>query len=461
MKRVFDEVSSLDKRAVDSFFLSEDILMEHAASSIQRFIQKRFKKSSSVLIVCGSGNNGADGIALARLLHKNYNVFLYLHTEAKTPMAKLQEKRAKSIKVEFVKEIKSADIVVDCLFGTGLNKALDSKTVKLIEDLNNLNAYKISCDIPSGINSKGQILQIAFKADTTITMGAVKTALLTDRAKEYVGKIKITSLGLHEDIFQDKSNTFLLEKKDFKAPKRDKKDTNKGSFGHLGVVVGEKQGAAIISSLAAFNYGVGLVSAISKNKLNLEHYIMQSEKIPSNLSALAIGMGLGELKNKELKAYLSLKIPKVLDADILHNSIIFDYLDEKTVLTPHPKEFVSLLKLAKIADISVQELQENRFFYVKEFSKKFPKATLLLKGANMLIVQNGEIYINTLGSQILAKGGSGDVLSGLIASLLAQGYSGLKSAIQGSLALVLASNKYKKSNYSLTSYDLIKKIKKL
>lgn len=461
MKKIFDEVGILDKRAVDSFFLSEDILMEHAAISMAKYIEKKFKKSSSVLIVCGSGNNGADGIALARLLHKKFRVYLYLHTLAKSQMAKLQEKRAKSIEVEFINEVYEAEVIVDCLFGTGSNKEFDEKTVELIEKLNSFNSHKIACDIPSGINKKGQILQVAFKADTTITMGGAKTSLFSDRAKDYVGKIKVANLGLASEIFQTQSNKFLLEQNDFKAPKRDKQDTNKGSFGHLNVIVGEKEGAGIISSLAAFNYGAGLVSIISKNKLTVEHYIMQSSEISTNCTALAIGMGLGDMKNREIKDFLKLNLPKVLDADILHNKIIFDYLDENCVLTPHPKEFVSLLKLANIANISVNELQDNRFFYVEQFVNKFPKITILLKGANMIIAQNKTFYINTLGSQKLAKGGSGDVLSGIIASLLAQGYSPLESTIQGSLALSLAAKKYKKSNYSLNSYDLIEKLKSL
>ena len=200
MKKIFDDVKSQDKRAIDNYFLSEELLMEHASIGIQNYIIKKFKKNKKVLVICGSGNNGADGIALSRLLHKKFEVSLYLFKNPKTPIGILQEKRAKAVDVNFVKEIFEADIIVDCLFGTGLDKELDNQTINLISQLNSFNSFKIACDIPSGINSLGQVLNIAFKADITITMGAIKTALLSDVAKDYIGKIKVINLGVHEDL---------------------------------------------------------------------------------------------------------------------------------------------------------------------------------------------------------------------------------------------------------------------
>ncbi|GAB1466389.1 hypothetical protein MASR2M54_18890 [Aliarcobacter cryaerophilus] len=248
MKKIFDEVRSLDKRAIEEFHLTEDILMENASLGLKNYITKRFKKNSSILIVCGSGNNGADGISLARLLQNKFKVSLYLVNEPKTEIGKLQLKRAKSININFVNQIFQADIVVDCLFGTGLNKELDEDSVSLINSLNNLNSFKIACDIPSGINSLGQITQTAFKADITITMGALKTALLTDIAKDFVGKIKVANLGLPEDIFQIETNKYLLQKSDLKLPLRDIQNSHKGTFGHVNIVSGEKIGASIIAS---------------------------------------------------------------------------------------------------------------------------------------------------------------------------------------------------------------------
>ncbi|AYJ80906.1 bifunctional ADP-dependent NAD(P)H-hydrate dehydratase/NAD(P)H-hydrate epimerase [Aliarcobacter cryaerophilus ATCC 43158] len=461
MKKIFDEVRSLDKRAIEEFHLTEDILMENASLSLKNYITKKFKINSSILIVCGSGNNGADGLALARHLFGKFEVFIYLSKDSKTKIGKLQEKRVKSIGVNFVNEIFQADIIVDCLFGTGLNKELDENSVSLINSLNSFNSFKIACDIPSGLNSLGQVIQTAFKADITITMGALKTALLSDIAKDFVGKIKVATLGIENELFQAQTNKYLLEKSDLVLPLRDIQNTHKGIFGHLNIICGDKIGASIIASNAAFIFGAGLVTIICKNDKIVPSHIMQSKSISENCTAIALGMGLGEFEALKLEEILKLNIPKVLDADIFYNPLIVKYLDENIVLTPHPKEFISLLKLTNIADISIKNLQENRFLYVEKFCKIYPKVTLLLKGANVIISQNNNMYINTFGSQKLSKGGSGDILTGLISSLLAQGYKTLEATICGSLAHALASKNYKKNNYSLTPKDLIKEIKKL
>ena len=459
MKKIFDEVRSLDKRAIEEFHLTEDILMENASLGLKNYITKKFKKNSSILIVCGSGNNGADGISLARLLKKKFEVSLYLVNEPKTEIGKLQLKRAKSINVNFANQIFQADIVVDCLFGTGLNKELDEDSVSLINSLNNLNSFKIACDIPSGLNSLGQVIQTAFKADITITMGALKTALLTDIAKDFVGKIKVANLGLPEDIFQIETNKYLLQKSDLKLPLRDIQNSHKGTFGHVNIVSGEKIGASIIASDASFAFGAGLVTIVSQNEKNIPCNIMQSKSVSENCTAIALGMGLGEFEALKLEEILQLNIPKVLDADIFYNPLIVKYLDENVVLTPHPKEFISLLKLTNIANISIEELQENRFLYVEKFCKIYPKVTLLLKGANVIISKNDKIYVNIFGSSKLSKGGSGDVLSGLIVSLLAQGYTSLEAAINASLAHTIAAKKYKNNNYSMSPQDIIQGIK--
>lgn len=459
MKKIFDEVRSLDKRAIEEFHLTEDILMENASLGLKNYITKKFKKNSSILIVCGSGNNGADGISLARLLQNKFEVSLYLVSEPKTEIGKLQLKRAKSINVNFVNQIFQADVVVDCLFGTGLNKELDEDSVSLINSLNNLNSFKIACDIPSGLNSLGQVIQTAFKADITITMGALKTALLTDIAKDFVGKIKVANLGLPEDIFQIETNKYLLQKSDLKLPLRDIKNSHKGTFGHVNIVSGEKIGASIIASEASFAFGAGLVTIVSQNEKNIPCNIMQSKSVSDNCTAIALGMGLGEIESLKLEEILQLNIPKVLDADIFYNPLIVKYLDENVVLTPHPKEFISLLKLTNIANISIEELQENRFLYVEKFCKIYPKVTLLLKGANVIISKNDKIYVNIFGSSKLSKGGSGDILSGLIASLLAQGYTSLEASINASLAHTIAAKKYKNNNYSMSPQDIIQGIK--
>ena len=464
MQKIFDEVNSLDKRCYEKFFLTEDILMEHAANSIALYINQNLSDKKSILIVCGTGNNGADGIALARLLYSKFELSLYLANEPKSYMAKQQLKRTKALNIKIIDELFEADIIVDCLFGTGLNKPLDEKSINLLNTLNSYNSFstfKLACDIPSGINNLGQIQNVAFEADVTITMGALKTSLFSDMAKDYVGEIVVANLGVQREIYEIDSNKFLLDESDMKLPIRNKKNAHKGTYGHLNVVAGCKKGAGIIAANAAFGFGAGLVSVVCHENLDLPYHIMQTHFISENCTAIAIGMGLGKYETDEIRKILNKKVPKIIDADLFYDKLICEVLEQEVVLTPHPKEFVSLLKLCEIADIDVSELQNNRFLYAQMFSKKYPKVVLLLKGANVIISKNEKLYVNRFGSAVLSKGGSGDVLSGLIGSLLAQGYEILDAAITASLAHAISSKNYSKNNYSLTPLDLIEEIKKL
>lgn len=461
MQKVFDEVNSLDKRCYEKFLLNEDILMEHASNSIASYITQNLSHKKSILIVCGSGNNGADGLALARLLYKKFDVKIFLTNPCKSFMAKIQYERVKTLEIEFVSEIFEADILVDCIFGTGLNKSLDESTNNIINKLNSFNGVKIACDIPSGINQIGQVESVAFISDVTLTMGALKTSLFSDVAKDYVGEIIVCDLGVQREIYEIDSNKYLLEKSDMNLPFRNRKNAHKGSFGHLNIIAGTKKGAAIISAKAGFSFGTGLVSVVGHENLNLPEYIMESHFISENCTAIAIGMGLGIFENDEIKKILQKDIPLIIDADLFYDKLILEVLEKEVVLTPHPKEFCSLLKLCNIADISVEELQNNRFLYVDIFCKKYPKPVLLLKGANVIISQNEKLYINSFGTQALSKGGSGDVLSGLIGSLLAQKYSPLEATITASLAHTFSARNHKKNNYSLTPEDIIEGIKEL
>lgn len=461
MQKLFDEVNSLDKRCCEEFLLSEDILMEHASNSMASYINQNLSHKKSILIVCGSGNNGADGLALARLLHKKYEIKIYLISDCKSSMSKLQYDRVKTLEIEFVDELYDADIVVDSIFGTGLNKSLDENTKNIINQLNTFNGFKIACDIPSGINQFGQIADIAFKADVTLTMGALKTSLFSDIAKDYTGEIIVCDLGIQREVYETNSNKYLLEKCDMNLPFRNKKNSHKGSFGHLNVVGGTKKGASVICAEAGFSFGAGLVTVVTHEELNLSQHIMQNHFISENCTAIAIGMGLGIFENGEIKKILQKDISLVIDADLFYSKLILEVLEKEVVLTPHPKEFCSLLKLCDIDDISIEELQNNRLLYVEKFCKKYPTPVLLLKGSNVIIAQNDRIFINSFGTQALSKGGSGDVLSGLISSLLAQKYEPLDATITASLAHTFSVRLYDKNNYSLTPQDIIDGIKRL
>ena len=458
MKSLFKEVYSLDKKCYENG-LNEFILMENASRTIYDEIKKNDVKS--VCIISGAGNNGADGIALARMLLNEIDVFLFLPMGVKSEMAKFQLEVYKNYGGEYseVPKMKNYDCYVDAIFGSGLKRDLDTKINKIIKTLNKKEGLKIACDIPTGLDEFGNPKGEVFRANKTITMGAMKLSLFNDFAKDFVGEIKVANLGVSFKNYKNKTQYYLLEKSDMLLPFRDKQNTHKGTYGHLGVLVGQKEGAGIISSLAGLNFGAGLVTAITKEKIQLPYEIMNDDKITTNYSALCFGMGMGNFYDDEIKNLINLDIPMVIDADMFYKKEIIKFLDKKVVLTPHPKEFVSLLKLCEIGEYSIETIQKNRFELALEFSKKYPKVVLLLKGANTIISYKNQLYINSFGTQALSKGGSGDVLSGMIGALLSQNYHPLKATITASLAHSFAGDV--KPNYSLTPLKLIHNLERL
>ncbi len=464
MLSVYEKVNALDKRAIEEWLLSEDILMENAAMALERAVLQNASLGAKVIILCGSGDNGGDGYALARRLVGRFKTLVFEMKLAKSPMCQLQKERAKKVGVaikawEEKNEDLECDVLIDCVVGSAFKGELEPFLD--FESLSQKARFKIACDIPSGIDSKGRVDKRAFKADTTISMGAIKSCLLSDRAKDYVGELKVGHLGVFNPIYEIPTDTFLLEKSDLKLPLRDKKNAHKGDYGHAHVLLGKHSGAGLLSAISALSFGSGVVSVqaleceITSNNKPLE--LVFCENFPNFLSAFALGMGLENIP-KDFNKWLELA-PCVLDAGVFYHKEVLQALEKEVILTPHPKEFLSLLKLVGI-NISMLELLDNKLEIARDFSQKYPKVVLLLKGANTLIAHQGRIFINILGSVALAKAGSGDVLAGLIVSLLSQNYTPLDAAINASLAHALAGLEFK-NNYALTPLDLIEKIKRL
>ncbi|EMH40091.1 bifunctional ADP-dependent NAD(P)H-hydrate dehydratase/NAD(P)H-hydrate epimerase [Helicobacter pylori] len=464
MLSVYEKGNALDKRALEEWLLSEDILMENAAMALERAVLQNASLGAKVIILCGSGDNGGDGYTLARRLMGRFKVLVFEIKLAKSPMCQLQKERAKKVGVviktwEDNHKDLECDVLIDCVVGSAFKGELEPFLD--FESLSQKARFKIACDIPSGIDSKGRVDKRAFKADMTISMGAIKSCLLSDRAKDYIGELKVGHLGVFNQIYEIPTDTFLLEKSDLKLPLRDKKNAHKGDYGHAHVLLGKHSGAGLLSALSALSFGSGVVSIqaleceITSNNKPLE--LVFCENFPKKLSAFALGMGLENIP-KDFKKWLELA-PCVLDAGVFYHKEVLQALEKEVVLTPHPKEFLSLLKSVGI-NISMLELLDNKLEIARDFSQKYPKVVLLLKGANTLIAHQGRVFINNLGSVALAKAGSGDVLAGLIVSLLAQKYTPLDAAINASLAHALAGLEFK-NHYALTPLDLIEKIKRL
>ncbi len=468
MQPLYKSCYPLDTRCYEKYNLTEDILMEHASMGMANYIKNHFKEQSSVLIVCGVGNNGADGLVLARQLQNAYDVKLYIPFGVKSVMAKIQLERVKTLDIAFVDEVEEADIVVDALFGAGLSRELDEKTRRLIVELQSLDGFKIACDIPTGIDEDGNPLPMALFVDVTITMGALKEALYSDMAKDFVGEILCVDLGISHAKYTEgfKSDTYLLDEGDMKLPSRNwSKKTHKGSFGHLAVIAGEKEGAGIMAGSSALRFGAGLVSMVGEMVTPLPLALMQNRELPYNTTAIAFGMGYGECFEAEIvDDVLESVAPLILDADIFHSETVLDFLEQREraiVLTPHPKEFVDLWNMTIDSPLSVSVLQASRFDRVRQFCEFYPHVILLLKGANMIIAKDDRLFINPYGTSKLSKGGSGDVLSGLIGALLAQGVSPLDATINASLALTAGAKAYGGSSYAMLPTDLIEEIGKL
>ncbi|EJF07318.1 yjeF-like protein, hydroxyethylthiazole kinase-related [Thiovulum sp. ES] len=465
MENIFKETLNLDKKLYAEYFLSEDTLMENAGTGVSNYIKKKFPKGKKIVVLSGSGNNGADGIVVARQLYGDYNVKLYLSAPPKSELARLQMKRALAVGVDRIYKLEDGDIIVDALFGAGFKLPANEKTLGLFRDINKLNGYKIAIDIPSGLDENGNSSGEAVKCDHTVVMGAKKISLFSDEAKDLIGTVEVVDLGVSKKIYGNSRKFFTLEKSDLKLPHRTQKGTHKGDYGHVAILSGDKEGASTLSSLASQNFGSGLNTLVSRIKRDIPYEIMQSRDVPKNSAVIVAGMGLGNIGIEHFKnTLLTSSLPLVLDADILHDKIIFEILNKRPdnlILTPHPKEFVSVLQTAMGITISVSDVIKRRVELVTAFSEKYPNSVLFLKGANRIIGQNGKIYIDTFGSQNLAKGGSGDVLAGMIGALVAQHYSLLDTTISASLAHSFASQNYKGNSFSFTPMKLIEELSNL
>lgn len=489
MQNVYESVGVLDKRACEKFELSAQILVENAANAILELIKQKAHKKSVVTIICGSGDNGADGYALARKLSGSYRVRIYQAKEPKTSLCVEMCQKARLIEeVRFISKLAPCDVVVDCLFGSGLKGRIDSSLNEIIAQSNLIARLNIACDIPSGLLGENEITsketqlfetdsadyaptRAIFKAHYTMCMGALKSTLLSDEAKDYVGEILIAELGISRQNYEIASSLKLLETSDMCLPTRENQNAHKGNFGHLCVFIGNKSGAGMLSAQAGFAFGAGLVSVVDKRSLDrgeLPLELMKVRAIPQNVSAYTLGMGLGEFSPKVLNELAQRSEPCVIDADALYCEEILELLEYKSlldstpreiVLTPHPKEFSALLEICGFWCMGALKWQD-KMRLAMEFSAKFPHVTLLLKGATTIIAKNQKLFFNTLGSVALAKGGSGDVLAGMIGALLAQGYDGLKAAISASLAHALA-GRLESCTYALTPQKIIANLAKL
>lgn len=459
-----DKIREADAYTIANEPISDIDLMERAAGELFKWIRKKVDPAHRFYVFAGLGNNGGDGLALARKLRNTgYAVFVYVvkYSEKTSESFDQNYQRFKALSpdtlldlntAEGFPEISEEDLIIDALFGSGLTRPVQDLAGEIITKINKAPAVKIAIDIPSGLfadqTSKGKQGKI-LKADYTLTFQFPKYAFLFPENDPFVGNWYVLDIGLHSDfISRIQTDNFYIQKQDV-APilKTRNKFSHKGVFGHALLVAGSygKMGAAILAAHACLRSGVGLLhvhipkvgysilqTALPEAMLSIDRFDNYFSEVPQLdlFNAIGIGPGLG----KESQSQMALKLliqqfrrPIAFDADALNilaeNKTWLSYLPPNSILTPHPKEFERLTEKWK-NDFEKIEL-------LHAFSKKH-HVILVLKGAHTSIcLPNGQCYFNSTGNPGMATAGSGDVLTGIITALLAQGYVPKHAAILG------------------------------
>lgn len=448
MKRLAtaQQMKMIDDYTINEIGISSLVLMERAGFGVYEEVIKKAKKDDKILIICGSGNNGADGMVVARyLIDSGYDVEIALtkknsgSREYCTQLAILKKLDASIMYYENIKD-DGYDIVVDALFGTGLNKDVTGDYHDLIKKINAIDAYKISIDIASGLNATyGSIMNIAIKADLTVTFGLEKVAHNIYPGRLYSGKVIVKDIGFLEDTKKKYANTHYTYDDEFNLLPKRIANSHKGTYGKVLIVAGSKDmfGALFFAAKSAYLMGSGLVYIYTnkENKIAINSALPEaicytyednpnSEILYNLLKSTDVCMvGSGLSTSEDAKKILDIVIKSVAKKIVLDADAI-NILDEKkinrlkgkdVVITPHVKEFQRLINRLSFEDLG------NNITNVVEFSKKYD-LKLVLKDASTVIAEDeNNIFINTTGNTSLSKGGSGDILAGIISSLIGQG----------------------------------------
>ena len=491
------QMQRIDQHTIEKIGIPGMVLMENAAKATFHIIEKILtdEPSSRIAVFCGKGNNGGDGFAISRYLwNRGVEVIVYLagrEAELKGDAKRNYDIiRKLGIDIHFLSKKADLsrilrfppDLAIDALLGTGISGAVYGFMKEVIDLINQLPCPVIAVDVPSGLNSdRGVVDGTAVAAEVTVTLGLPKFCQVFHPAKSYVGDLYIADIGIPGSVYDSAGiRVQLVEKSDIALPPRPA-DTNKYRCGKVAVLAGSKgyTGAAALTSEAALKAGAGLVILGIPEELNPIMEIKLTEVItkPYQTSSfedpaesaitellewcdvLAIGPGLGRsvVTQKAVIKLLNLfKKPVVIDADALFALSRFPEALKKHrgewILTPHHGEFIRFFK-----DLEKEQLQSQLVDLAKDFARKY-RITLLLKGAPSLVASSdGDVFINSTGNSGLASGGTGDVLTGLVAGLSAQGLPSVQAAytanfLHGLCADYIAAEK---TVYALTAGNLI------
>lgn len=456
-----EQIYSADKFTIDKQKITSDELMERAAIQIFNWIHLRMQGAPvKIHLFCGIGNNGGDGVALARHLQEHgYNIAVYVvnysDKRSKDFLINLNRLKDRKIWPDFLDsdcefpEIGKDDIIVDAIFGIGLNRSPSDWVISLMSHLNKSHAFILSVDIPSGLftNKIPENTNAVIQSNYVLSFQAPKLIFFLPQTGIYLDQWEVLDIGLDSEFLMNTETEYELIGKNEVLPLYvpRTKFSHKGTYGHSLIVGGSygKIGAVHLAAMAALKSGSGLVTAYLpkcgyntlQTSLPEAMVITNGEEVISTIDfditpsaiGLGMGMGVGLESVSALKAFLDKnKKPLVMDADGLNilasHKELLKLLPKDSVLTPHPKELERLI--GKWKD-DFDKLKKT-----KDFAAKY-KIVVVIKGAHTITAYSNKCYVNITGNPGMATAGSGDVLAGVITGLLAQGYPALTAAILG------------------------------
>jgi len=490
-----EQIKAADTATIQNEPIASIDLMERAAEKCFLWIKKNSDRKQTHQIVCGSGNNGGDGLAIARMLHLNkFNVKVHviklgenMSIDCTKNFEKVTELAQNSKELEVIRDelptFDQKDVIVDALFGTGLSRPAEGFVLDIINKINESGCNVISIDMPSGLCSDNKYYNAEFKsvvANATLTFQTLKSSMICPDLGAYCGKIKILDIGLDNTFIESlEANEYLIERSDVKKMFFSRSEfSHKGNYGHVFLMAGStgKTGAAVLSVNACLRSGCGLTTAaipgsgyqiiqtaapeaMSIVDEHPDHITSLPSDLPFNALGFGPGVGTHEDTAKVLKRIIQdFKGALVIDADGLNilaqNPTWLAFLPQNTILTPHPGEFERL--------VGKWENGFERNQKLKDIAVKFNVIVVLKGKYTAIAAPNGSIYFNPTGNPGMSKGGSGDVLTGLITGLAARGLTPLHATITGVYIHGLAGDYAAKklTQEAMTAGDIIRYFRK-
>lgn len=486
------QCKEMDKQAINDIGIPGIVLMENAA---MRIFEELRNKGESFLILCGKGNNGGDALALSRhLILEGKKVKVCIISEDKNYSddfkvnfnitKKLIDKKSllfiqseDDIDENVINDLNDHDIVVDGIFGVGLNKDLTGMFKKLIEYTNLYAKFVVSIDIPSGLDCDLGIQRgIAVKADITYTLEVMKQGFFNYKAIDYVGDIKVLRIGIPENIRKNTSGGFyIFQEQEYKQLLSKRRIYgHKGNYGRALVIAGQKgfTGAAFITTECTIRAGAGLTTLICDEDVQtvLSSRLIEAmtstwdssnmvELIKSaNSIAFGPGIGTGDRQDNILQQVINnSRCPMVIDADgitlLAKNKSLLKKIKGRAIITPHPGE------MARLLGITVEEVEADRVNIARKIAKRY-EIVVLLKGYNTVISNGENIYINPTGNSKMASGGMGDALTGIINAFLSQGVKLEQAALLGAYIHGKIADNLGEHVYIVNARDIIDQLPK-